>query len=174
MTVDCPPSVDELATHAARSIKEAVGIKPEFDSETLPLVDHYLGGLSTANVEIVQLLCATTGAYFGETIRRQLGGSWDLAAADPVLWRFRLVSGLSFCPAGIVAEAITCGKDPVFTSDFDAPSLLRPHLENILQGMGEVSDQTYYSLCGRFDTLEHIHDALLATAAKLQKQSDAN
>jgi hypothetical protein len=33
--------------------------------------------------------------------------------------------------------------------------------------MGEVSVDDYYSLCGRLDTLEHVHEVLVAVAAQM-------
>ena len=174
MTTDCPTVVSELAAQTVKYVAEATGITLEFNSETLPVLDHYLDSVSGSQPEIANLVCATAGAYFGETIRQQLGGAWDLTSDDPLSWRFRLISGLSFCAAGVVAEAIACGSDTNLASEFDTPAQLRPHLEDILGGMGQVSAETYYSLCGRFDTLEHIHDSLLAIAARLQQQQPTN
>jgi len=36
-----------------------------------------------------------------------------------------------------------------------------------LARMGEVSVEDYYSLCGRLDTLEHVHEVLVAVAAQM-------
>ena len=33
--------------------------------------------------------------------------------------------------------------------------------------MGDVSVDDYYSLCGRLDTLEHVHEVLVAVAAQM-------
>jgi hypothetical protein len=33
--------------------------------------------------------------------------------------------------------------------------------------MGEVSIDDYYSLCGRLDTIEHVHEVLVAVAAQM-------
>jgi hypothetical protein len=33
--------------------------------------------------------------------------------------------------------------------------------------MGELTVEEYYSLCGRLDTLEHLHEVLVAVAAQL-------
>jgi hypothetical protein len=37
--------------------------------------------------------------------------------------------------------------------------------------MGEVSIEEYYSLCGRLDTLEHVHETLVAVAAEMMGKS---
>ena len=38
--------------------------------------------------------------------------------------------------------------------------------------MGEVSVEDYYSLCGRLDTLEHVHEVLVAVAAQMMGNTD--
>jgi len=38
--------------------------------------------------------------------------------------------------------------------------------------MGEVSLDDYYSLCGRLDTLEHVHEILVAVAARMLGDGD--
>jgi hypothetical protein len=38
--------------------------------------------------------------------------------------------------------------------------------------MGEVSIEDYYSLCGRLDTLEHVHEVLVAFAAQMMGNTD--
>ena len=38
--------------------------------------------------------------------------------------------------------------------------------------MGEVSVEDYYSLCGRLDTLEHVHEVLVAVAAQMMGNAD--
>ena len=44
---------------------------------------------------------------------------------------------------------------------------MKPHVQQALSRMGEVSIDDYYSLCGRLDTLEHIHEVLVAVAAQM-------
>ena len=44
---------------------------------------------------------------------------------------------------------------------------MRPYVQQALQRMGEVSVEDYYSLCGRLDTLEHVHEVLVAVAAQM-------
>jgi hypothetical protein len=52
---------------------------------------------------------------------------------------------------------------------------MRPYVEQTLGRMGEVSVAEYYSLCGRLDTLEHVHEVLVAVASQMLGQDpDAN
>jgi len=161
-----PAAVLEHADQAVRYVEKALGIAMEYDSDTLPVLDHYLRSVPPRRGEVVALVAATAGAYFGEVVRRRLGGQWDLSAGEPTAWRLVLPTGLSFSPAGIVAEAIAQDDSDDMPAAFDAPLKLRPHLESALSRMGDVTVETFYSLCGRLDTLEHIEDVLLAIAAQ--------
>jgi len=163
----CPGAVGEYAEQAVEYVDRALGIVLEFDSDTLPVLDHYLRSVPQEQPTLVALVAVTSGAYFGEVVRRRLGGRWDLSSGDPTTWRVVLPTGLSFSPAGVVAEAIALDDVDELDSAFDAPPKLRPHLEGALERMGEVTLETYYSLCGRLDTLEHLQDVLLAVAASL-------
>lgn len=162
--------MSEYAEQAVGYVATALGVELEFDSDTLPILDHYLRAAPRDEASVLALVVVTSGAYFGEVVRRRLGGSWDLSSGDPVTWRMVLPTGLSFSPAGVVAEAVAQADLTEVSSDFDAPAKLRPHLEAALERMGEVSVETYYSLCGRLDTFEHVQDVLLATAAKLAEK----
>ena len=44
---------------------------------------------------------------------------------------------------------------------------MRPYVQQALERMGEVSVEDYYSLCGRLDTLAHVHEVLVAVAAQM-------
>ena len=78
-----------------------------------------------------------------------------------------LPTGLNFAPAGIVAAAIAQADLEDLDSEIDAPPRMRPHVQQALARMGEVSVEEYYSLCGRLDTLEHLHEVLVAVAAQM-------
>src|SRR5262249_42276312 len=138
----------------------------EFDSDTLPLLDHYLRTVPTEQLETMQLVIATAGAYFGEVVRRRLGGRWELGGEENS-WRVVLPTGLHFSPAGFVAPAIAQADIDGLASELDAPPRMRPYVQQTLARMGEVSIEDYYSLCGRLDTLEHVHEVLVAVAAQM-------
>ena len=57
-------------------------------------------------------------------------------------------------------------------ASIDAPLRMKPYLQQALQRMGEVSEEDYYSLCGRLDTLEHLHEVLVAVAAQMMGNAD--
>ena len=164
-----PARVREYADQVVTYVRRALGVTLEYDSDTLPVLDHYLRSVEADDKDkaaTLALVVATSGAYFGEVVRRRLGGRWD-AAGDENEWRVVLPTGLNFAPAGIVAAAIAQADLEDLDSEIDAPPRMRPHVQQALARMGEVSVEEYYSLCGRLDTLEHLHEVLVAVAAQM-------
>ncbi len=161
-----PARVREYADQAVTYVRRALGLTLEYDSNTLPLLDHYLRTVPDGQPATIQLVITTSGAYFGEVVRRRLGGRWEMAAEDKD-WRVVLPTGLHFSPAGFVAAAIAQADLDDLDSEFDAPPRMRPYVQQALERMGEVSVEDYYSLCGRLDTLEHVHEVLVAVAAQM-------
>jgi len=171
-----PPRVREYADQAVAYVRRALGLTLEYDSDTLPLLDHYLRTVNEVQgedgkAETLQLVVATSGAYFGEVVRRRLGGRWELGDKD-IEWRVVLPTGLNFAPAGFVAAAIAQADLDDLDSEFDAPPRMRPYVQQALERMGEVTMEDYYSLCGRLDTLEHVHEVLVAVAAQMMGNVD--
>ena len=158
--------VEEYATQAISYIHAALGVLLDYTGDTLPVVDHYLRNVPKDRAEAIELVVATTGAYFGEVVRRSLGGQWNLEPASPTDWRLILPTGLSFVPAGLVAAAILQSDDLELDSSLDASPALWPHVEAALARMSQVTAEEYFSLCGRFDTLEHLHAVLTAILAQ--------
>jgi hypothetical protein len=164
-----PARVREYADQAVTYVRRSLGLTLEYDSDTLPLLDHYLRNVSELGDDkaaTIQLVVATSGAYFGEVVRRRLGGRWELATED-IEWRLVLPTGLNFAPAGFVAAAIAQADLDDLDSEIDAPPRMKPYVQQALSRMGEVSVDDYYSLCGRLDTLEHVHEILVAVAAQM-------
>ncbi len=170
MDEPAPPRVHEYAEQVVTYVQRALGVKLEYDSDTLPILDHYLRTVqetaATAQPATLQLVIVTAGAYFGEVVRRRLGGRWELGPED-IAWRMVLPTGLNFAPAGFAAAAIAQADLDDVDSELDAPPRMKPHVQQALARMGEVSVDDYYSLCGRLDTLEHIHEVLVAVAAQM-------
>jgi len=166
-----PPRVREYADQAVAYVRRALGVTLEYDSDTLPLLDHYLRTVPGDQAATVQLVMATSSAYFGEVVRRQLGGRWEVTGEE-ANWRVVLPTGLNFSPLGFVASAIAQADLEDFDSELDAPARMRPYVQQTLARMGEVSVEDYYSLCGRLDTLEHVHEVLVAVAAQMMGNTD--
>lgn len=161
-----PPRVREYADQAVSYVRRALGIQLEYDSNTLPVLDHYLRTVPDDQPAALQLVVATSGAYFGEVVRQRLGGRWELADQE-AKWRIVLPTGLNFSPVGFVAAAIARADLEDLDSEIAAPPRMVPYVQRALARMGEVTVDDYYSLCGRLDTLEHVHEVLVAVAAQM-------
>jgi hypothetical protein len=159
--------VNEFAAQVVEYVRRAVGLELAYDSDTLPLLDHYLRSVPTDQPAAVELIATTSGAYFGEVVRRRLGGRWDTTSDDATEWRVVLPTGIHFAPAGFVAAAIVREELEDLDTALDAPPRMRPFLEQTLARMAEVTFDDYYSLCGRLDTIEHVHEVLVAVAAQM-------
>lgn len=167
MTATTSERVTEYARQAVDYVRRALGLELAFDSDTLPLLDHYLRSVPGDQPAAIELVATTSGAYFGEVVRRRLGGRWDTTAEAVVDWRVVLPTGVHFSPAGFVAAAIIRAELDDLDTSLDAPPRMRPFLEQALARMAEVTVDDYYSLCGRLDTLEHVHEVLVAVAAEM-------
>jgi len=161
-----PPRVREYADQVVSYVQRALGIQLEYDSNTLPVLDHYLRSVPEDQPAALKLVVATSGAYFGEVVRQRLGGRWELSDQEAE-WRMVLPTGLNFSPVGFVAAAIARADLEDLDSEIAAPPRLLPYVQLALARMGEVSVDDYYSLCGRLDTLEHVHEVLVAVAAQM-------
>ena len=166
-----PPRVREYADQAVSYVHRALGVQLEYDSDTLPVLDHYLRNVPEDQPAALQLVVATSGAYFGEVVRQRLGGRWELADQEAE-WRIVLPTGLNFSPVGFVAAAIARADLEDLDSEIAAPPRMVPYVQRALARMGEVSVDDYYSLCGRLDTLEHVHEVLVAVAAQMMGDVD--
>jgi hypothetical protein len=169
---EAPARVREYADQAVEYVRRALGVALEYDSDTLPLLDHYLRDVPQDQLATLQLVILTSGSYFGEVVRRRLGGRWDLSGEEEAQWRVVLPTGLNFSPMGVVASAIARSEGEDIDASIDAPLRMKPHLQQALQRMGDVSEEDYYSLCGRLDTLEHLHEVLVAVAAQMMGNAD--
>jgi hypothetical protein len=174
MDAAVPARIREYADQTVDYVKRALGVRLEFDSDTLPLLDHYLRTVPEDQPATLKLVIATAGAYFGEVVRRRLGGRWEHTPGEGEAedWRVVLPTGLSFSPSGFAAAAIAQADLEDLDSELDAPPRMRPYVQQALARMGEVSIEDYYSLCGRLDTVEHIHEILVAVAAKMMGDVD--
>ena len=166
-----PAQVRDYAEQAVAYVRRALGVALEYDSDTLPLLDHYLRTVPSDQAATVKLVITTAGSYFGEVVRRRLGGRWDVTGEEAD-WRVVLPTGLNFSPFGFVASAIAQADLDDLDSEIDAPPRMRPYVQQTLARMGEVSVEDYYSLCGRLDTLEHVHEVLVAVAAQMMGNVD--
>ena len=132
-----PERVREYADQVVAYVRRALGVTLEYDSDTLPLLDHYLRTVPGEQAATLELVVATSAAYFGEVVRRRLGGRWETQGEEQH-WRVVLPTGLNFSPAGFVASAIAQADLEDLDSEIDAPPRMRPYVQQARQRMGEV------------------------------------
>ncbi len=169
MSETTPTEVANFADQVVEYVQRSLGVELEYNSETLPVLDHNVRQVPDDQPGARELVIATAGAYYGEVVRRHIGGSW-LVRGEPDGWRLVLPGGLSFAPAGFVAAAMALADVDDYDTAFDAPPKMREMFEDALNAMSPVTEEQYYSLCGRFDTIEHVPDVLCARAAQLQSK----
>lgn len=163
--------MNDFAAQTVRYVRAALGVELGYDSDTLPVLDHYLRSVPEDESAALHLVVTTAGAYFGEVVRHELGGLWEIDELEPIKWRLRLPSGISVAPAGMVAAVIAHndGLEDIETG-LQVPPRLEHHVESTLERMSQVTEEEYYSLCGRFDTLAHVQGVLAGIAAEERRQ----
>jgi len=164
-----PSEVEPYVLSAVEYIRRAVGLKIDLQVESLAVVDHYLKGVSGVDPAIVDLVGSSVGCYFGEMIRRYFDGRWRIEGGSPSGWMVDLAHGVSVCPVGMVAEAIGVGEVEGYDGSISVPRHRLKLLKSVLEGMGPVAVDVYYSLTNRLEVLEQVLDRL--TALKEQKRS---
>ena len=151
-----PGEIFDRAERTVDSVRRALGLTLDYTPETLPLVDHYLTQVPRDRPEVIALVAETAGAYFGEVVRKALGGTWS---ETPEGWLVRLDAGVTFMPSGMVAEAVaqtTLEAD----GEFAVPDEDRDAVEDALRDAPQVTEAEYYSLCGRLEALMLVCDVI--------------
>jgi hypothetical protein len=153
-----PGGVHELAEQAVDFVRRTTGIGLDYTPETLPVLDHYLRDVPEGRPELVGLVATAAGIYFGEVVRRRLGGEWITESDDAREWEIETPLGLRFRPVGVAAEAIV--RMDTEEGSFEVPEEDREAVEEALEE--EVPEDEYFSLAGRMETFEKIHSVLVA------------
>jgi hypothetical protein len=154
-----PEFISELSQSCRQFVHTSLGIVLDGSPETLPLLDHYLASARQeirSRPEALPLLAQAIGAYFGGVIAAQIDGFWRVRGADYFHW---LVCArpvfLAINPVGAAYDALTGSQD------HDGPSselyLAREDQAVVLPRLAalpEMSEEDYYRLSTRFETLE--------------------
>ena len=191
-----PELVEALVRIFAEQLQRSLEVVLDGSVESLAFVDYYLSLAKAETREpIISLLAAGAGAYFGELVRRQIGGAWVGNGQDPR--RLRLLvepQFVYFSPVDQAYEAIAgegldpddprIAPGPVFDSSFG----LRPSadededderddppapdeeddatwLQQRLAELPPVPEDQFYSLTCRFETLQLMLELLAAKHA---------
>lgn len=110
-------AVTRLVSDLERRFREAVARSLRFELDgsvtSLAVVDHYLAqAREEQRAPILALLAAGAGAYFGELVRRELGGMWLGDGEDPRHLRLLLTPAFAYFSPVDVAFAAIVGDEP--------------------------------------------------------------
>lgn len=175
--------VDGLCRGFEEQVRRALQVELDGSPTSLAFVDHYLALARAEDREpIVSLLAAGAGAYFGELVRRQMGGTWVGDGEDPRRLRMLVEPQfIHFSPVDQAYEAIA--GEALDTDDprvspgpaFDSAFGLRPSppdepperddaawLSDRLADLPPVPQDEFHSLTCRFETLQLMLELLAA------------
>jgi hypothetical protein len=110
-------AVTRLVSDLEQGFRDAVQRSLHFALDgsvtSLAIVDHYLEqARDEQRAPILALLAAGAGAYFGELVRRELGGLWIGDGSDPRHLRLLLTPEFAYFSPVDVAFAAIVGEDP--------------------------------------------------------------
>lgn len=163
------PRVEELALAASEYVRQSLGVELDGSVESLAYVDHYLSKIGGVGNEVLALVAAALGSYFGEVMISHLGGAWQASDEDPAAWTITVeVAPITFHPVALAACAIRQDDLPDWDSSLRVPPELSAPLADALSATAPVAADYYYSLTGRCETIEH----MAALLAELRHRAD--
>lgn len=161
-----PPSIVELSEACVRFVEAALGVRLDFEPETLPVLDHYVATRRkelTDKPETMGLVARTVGAYFGEVVRRRIASFWHVASEDPSTWEIRLMPVyLAFHPVGVAYDAVTHGDQDGPTEYLRIEDEDREAIEARLAELPAATDEEFFLLSTRLEVLDIAVDAIKA------------
>jgi len=167
-----PDSVVDLCSSLTDFVERAIGIRPDYTAETLPLVDHYIREsrpVVAARPEVTDLTAQAIGAYFGEVVRRSLVGFWRIPSPNYHDWQVcGSAAFVSFNPIGIGYDALTDGQTHEGpSSQFKvAPEDVRGVADRLAL-LPPLPEDEYFLLSTRHEVLEIVYEAVRSHAMQL-------
>ena len=176
-----PERIQELAEACVRFVERAVGVKLDYEADTLSLLDHYLEEgrkAARAKPETAALLAHAAGAYFGEVVRRRHASWWRIDGDDPAFYRIELEAAyLSFSPVQLMADALL-RSDEESTEEEDVSERLELEDEDrddVAQRLAElppVSERDFYAPSTRLEVIDIAVEAIRARRMGAGDQAD--
>jgi len=169
-----------LSTRCVEHINRRFGLKPDFSSETLSVLDYYVESLvceenrgespppgDETRYSITKMFAPTLGAYFGETAARLFSGRWRFTDKAPHEWRLEFASFfLRFNPVGIAANVVV--KDTLL--NWGGEMVTAPSLDRLLHERFEaaplVAEDDFFSFATCFESLQIASDFLKEISRK--------
>ena len=186
-----PARLTELSHAACEYVQRATSLDLDHSEESLAYVDHYLRLVrdgAPLKPEVADLVAAATGVYLGETMIARFGGRWlaiplDPSQAeqadtpvldsidDPSGWRVELEAAPLICDPlmwarhALRSDHKEAEDDDASEGGLVAPARLMEQLAAALARLPPVSEEYFYSLTGRFDTVSYIVEILASLRA---------
>jgi hypothetical protein len=167
-----PPEIAELADACVSYVREAMELELDYDSDTLPILDHYLRERGRgAEHGVYDLLIPAAGAYFGEVVRRRLGGArWHCPKGHYAAYRLEFEPFfLAFNPMGVALEVLTGAASEGWGTHFQLLDDARPVVKDALE-QTDVRDEDYYTMSVRYEAVEQVADLLSVLESQQKKK----
>jgi hypothetical protein len=158
-----PAAVADLADSCVRFVKQALGLELDYTPETLPVLDHYLREqVAGTKPEVVELIAAAAGAYFGEVVRRSVPGArWHSPEGDHAGHRLEFEPFfLCFNPIGVAMEVLAQDDVADWGAHFQVLDEAREAVARSLATVENVPPEDYYTFSMRLEVLQQIADVL--------------
>jgi Family of unknown function (DUF6278) len=163
---DPPSTISDLASACVRFVASRYKVTLDYKPDTISFVDQWLRdarGDVQVRPEVADVVQSAAGAYLGEVIRRQFGGSW-WAEGEPSGWRLYLSRVYcAFNPIGMAREALLLEPAEGWHAHFELDPGEKEGVEARLEALPAASDEEYYAPSTRFDVLWIVVDALRAS-----------
>jgi hypothetical protein len=182
-----PPAVKDLAEACVQFVERALGVRLDYEPETLSILDHYLGeGRQAAGerLEAAALVAHAAGAYFGEVVRRRYPSWWRVEGDDPGAWRLEFEQVyLSFSPIQLVADALLHGSPAAGEAEaagdeagerFELEEADRAAVAARLANLPAVPEAEFYAPSTRLEVIDIIVDAARARRMAEGEEADAS
>lgn len=156
--------ITQFSQAAQEYVRRTLGIVIDTSEESLAYVDHYLNTIREQRPlkpEVVQLLGTALGVHLGQVLLQRLEGRWygPLYAppdeqANPLNWRIELTEvPLSFSPVAIVLAVLQQAEPEDLDSSLHTEQRWRKALADALERATPVTEDYYYSITGRYETI---------------------
>jgi hypothetical protein len=169
-----PEQVRELAEACVRYVERAIGIKLDYEPETLSILDHYVEQSRRAAAArpedaapaVVALVAHTAGAYLGEVVRRRYPAWWRIEGDDPAYWRIELEPVyLSFSPVQLIADALLHDRDQEADERLELEDVDRDAVAERLAELPEVPEEEFFAPSTRLEVIDIAVEAIRARRA---------
>lgn len=174
-----PDRIADLCRAAQDFVQRTLGVAVDTSEESLAFLDHYVTQVRSdaqRKGEVLGLVSAALGAHLGQVALQRFGGVWEVVAGaadadQPAAWRVTLSAApLTFAPIGMAAEALMGAEAPGYEATITTTLQRTAALTAALSRLPPVSEEYYYSLTGRLETVSYAVDVLVELARQAEVQ----